>query len=117
MYLDEMVAATAGPYIERSNSTSEIDFATDVFAVDVHDHGIHLWVEAKNVVVTSLDGTVLECGHQRREGLRKRLLSRIKAWRRSTWRRPGGTPTAQASISECPLKVLVSVGPGSHHHE
>ena len=55
---------------EEATVTTGDEFKTDVFAIDMHDDGIQLWVEANQAVVTSPDGTVLECGHQRAEGSR-----------------------------------------------
>jgi hypothetical protein len=52
---------------EEATVATGYDFKTDVFAVDMNEHGIQLWVEANQAVVTSRDGTVLNCGHQRKE--------------------------------------------------
>ena len=55
---------------EEATVATGDEFKTDVFAVDMRDDGIQLWVEAHQAVVTSPDGTVLKCGHQRAEGPR-----------------------------------------------
>ncbi len=46
------------------------EFTTDVFAIDMHDDGLQVWVEANQAVVTSPEGTLLKSGHQRPRGPR-----------------------------------------------
>ena len=55
---------------EEATVTTGDEFKTDVFAIDMHDDGFSCGLEADQAVVTSPDGTVLKCGHQRAEGSR-----------------------------------------------